>query len=1026
MSTTVKVEPLHCESCASAITDALTSHSSITNVEVDIPEKVVTITHEGSLTIDDISALLPTRTVTLTKTYILQVKVDPLRCQGCAGKVTTALSGHSDIITTDIDIPSKLVTITASKPVTLSGIAELLPERHVTLAETTKKNSDNSLHKEPNPNPNPNPQNDADSNQPNGSTTLLFHLSGLTCVSCSNSVTNALDSLHLPASFTVSLFPSQSLKVDLHEEVEDEGDCISKIINTVKQLGFACTSANAGKSGSKSLKLTITPSLTSSQQDLLASVNGVMKVERPSHYYQVFFEKLHSRALFAEIKTLLPNHTVSTDIAESFSNSSVKSTWFKFYFALFMFAIIFSVSMFGHKVDFLTIKVYQNINISQLIVAISATLLTLSPSGFMFFKKAYKGLFYGKSANMDCLISLAVITAWFYSTISLYLSRDGDSDPELFYETIGALITFVLFGKALETMTLSSTTSSLNTLLNTQAKKAVVIDGEGDDVCQVEVPIALVEEGDLLLVVPGRTIPADGVVVRNTTEVDESVVTGEFKPIVKNPGDVVIGGSTNQSNGQSIVIKVTVVGQDSFLSRVASMITSAQQSKPRLQLIGDRISAWFVPTVVLISLFTFLAWFLLSKFDFIPSNWFSQSPIVYSLMFSLAVLVVSCPCALGLASPTAVMAGSGVAASNGILVKSGDVLEKSAKIDSICLDKTGTLTMGEFSVVHTERQSLLLDEVLMLAEGESDHPIAKGIRNHFKDTFVQSKVSELVNVPGKGIRCLINDQEAYIGSRQFLLENNISVPETFNPQLDRLSSIGCTHVYAGHNGEFLGFVSLADTLRKETKMVIQKLLEMKLNVFLLTGDQREPALHVASMLNISPNNVYSKCLPEDKTTIVAELQEKGHSVLAVGDGLNDSGLLSIANIGLAIGNGTDIAIEAADAVICSNNLVNIVNMIQICKRTVRKIYQNYVWAFIYNITFIPIAAGVFYPWFKVRLDPAYGSLLMVTSSVSVILNTLLLKLYKPWGASRRRNQRKVESLSDENAPLLIQVEDDLV
>ncbi|KAL0236206.1 hypothetical protein GEMRC1_002788 [Eukaryota sp. GEM-RC1] len=989
-----KVDPINCGNCVADISRRLSD--SFDNFQVSLPFKVVSVESLDPDVLNLVQQLLDNRTVVelAPAETTFSVKLNCINCVNSCKRISIEEDPPLAFYL-EASIDDDLITLYSLEPVRVDQIQPRLPQKTFSLVSPSSEvaaNKDVSSAEKPAELQSSSPNTASDNLQ-----SFTFSLGGLTCVSCAGAVTKALKSLSSPASsisFDVSLYPTQKLTASLvPADSFSSSDFVSTVTSTVSKLGFTCT-PDIIPSSCKSLKLSISPPLNTVQIDRLRNLDHVSDLQSEDNSYTFYFRtSVGVRDVFSAVQSSLPHCHVSTDINRSTSSSAVKAAWSRFYFAGVMFVIIFSLAMFGNRIPYINNTFKNQVSYYHLIVALLSSLTIVSPAGMIFFKRAIKALIHARAANMDCLIVIAVVTAFVYSTTSLTFGLlHADYDVVQFYETIAALFAFVSLGKGLETLTNSQTSSVITTLLNKQAKHAVLVtvDSNGKTLTSEEIPSSLIEVGDLLSVVPGRSFPADGLIKYGSTEVDESVITGEFRSITKAEGDHITGGSINQSFGRSIVMEVSVTGQDSFLARVSSMVSSAQQSKPRLQLIGDRISAWFVPIVILLAIISFFTWYTLSSIGYIPQEWIDRdkNKLVFSMLFGLAVLVIACPCALGLASPCAIMAGSGVAATHGIIVRSGESLEKSSAVDCVALDKTGTLTRGK-------EESEFVD-CLIAAEKESDHPLAVCIREHFKHRDCTLTATEIVNVPGKGIQCKVDSDDVYVGTQSFLTENGVEIPKDILSQSNEASLLGSSVIFVGRNTSFLGFVSLADTLRPEAKQVVQLLRSMEIEVYILTGDSKEAALHVSKILKIPNENVFANCLPEDKTRIVQQLQSSGDSVLAVGDGLNDAGLLSVADISVAIGAGTDLAIEAADCVLTSENLVNIANLIKICRKTVSKIYQNYVWAFVYNVIFIPVAAGVLYPFIGIRLDPMWGGLLMAISSLSVTLNSLFLKRFTPY------------------------------
>jgi P-type Cu+ transporter len=588
--------------------------------------------------------------------------------------------------------------------------------------------------------------------------------------------------------------------------------------------------------------------------------------------------------------------------------------------------------------------------------------------GWQFYVGAYKNLRNG-GANMDVLVALGTSAAYFYSLYEA-LKTVGNPDymPHLYFETSAILITLILFGKYLETSAKSRTTVAISKLLNLQAKQARVLrDGE-----EVMIPIEEVAVGDRLVVKPGEKIPVDGIVVKGRTSIDESMITGESIPIEKDVHASVIGSTINK-NG-TIEMEATKVGKDTALASIIKVVEDAQGSKAPIQRLADVISGYFVPIVVGIAFVTFLIWIIFVT----PGNF---EP---SLVASIAVLVIACPCALGLATPTSIMVGSGRAAESGILYKGGEHLERTHQLNAIVLDKTGTITKGKPEVTHFTADEKTLS-LLASAEKGSEHPLAEAIVAYATEKDVPLvEVQDFQAIPGHGIEAVIDGKTILVGTRKLMNDHHITVSQ-IEEELVEFEVQGNTAMLIAVNGEFKGIVAVADTVKETASQAIQELKALGLEVIMLTGDNERTAKAIANQVGI--DRVIAQVLPEEKADRVKEIQLQGKKVAMVGDGVNDAPALAVADIGIAIGTGTEVAIEAADVTILGGELLLIPQAIKISKATIRNIRQNLFWAFAYNSAGIPIAAlGLLAPWI--------AGAAMAFSSVSVVTNSLRLKRVK--------------------------------
>ncbi|MFD1039672.1 heavy metal translocating P-type ATPase [Virgibacillus byunsanensis] len=585
--------------------------------------------------------------------------------------------------------------------------------------------------------------------------------------------------------------------------------------------------------------------------------------------------------------------------------------------------------------------------------------------GWQFYEGAYKNL-RNQSANMDVLVALGTSAAYFYSLyeVGKTIGNPGYM-PHLYFETSAILITLILFGKYLETSAKGKTTLAISKLLNLQAKQARVIRNNEE----VMIPIEDVVSGDRIVVKPGEKIPVDGIVRKGRTSVDESMITGESIPIEKELQANVIGATINK-NG-TIEMEATKVGKDTALASIVKAVEDAQGSKAPIQRLADVISGYFVPIVVVIALITFTVWIMLVS----PGN------LELALTASIAVLVIACPCALGLATPTSIMVGTGKAAESGILFKGGEHLERTHQLDAIIFDKTGTITKGKPEVTDFTGDNKAL-QLLASAEKGSEHPLAEAIVTYATENKVEIiGADEFTAIPGHGIRAKVADDQVLVGTRKLMVENEIDVSDV-ETELIEYEKSGKTSMLIAVNGQYSGIVAVADTVKESAIEAVRQLKDQGLDVIMLTGDNERTAKAIASEVGI--DQVIAQVLPEEKADKVKEIQQQGKKVAMVGDGINDAPALAIADIGIAIGTGTEIAIEAADVTILGGELLLIPKAIKLSHATIKNIRQNLFWAFAYNSAGIPIAAiGLLAPWI--------AGAAMAFSSVSVVSNSLRLK-----------------------------------
>uniref|UniRef100_A0A2K6KLE3 Copper-transporting ATPase 2 n=1 Tax=Rhinopithecus bieti TaxID=61621 RepID=A0A2K6KLE3_RHIBE len=699
-----------------------------------------------------------------------------------------------------------------------------------------------------------------------------------------------------------------------------------------------------------------------------------------------------------------------------------------------------------HQSMVLDHNIIPGLSILNLIFFILCTFVQVL-GGWYFYVQAYKSLRH-RSANMDVLIVLATSIAYVYSLVILVVAvaEKAERSPVTFFDTPPMLFVFIALGRWLEHLAKSKTSEALAKLMSLQATEATVVTlGEDNLIIREEqVPMELVQRGDIVKVVPGGKFPVDGKVLEGNTMADESLITGEAMPVTKKPGSTVIAGSINAHG--SVLIKATHVGNDTTLAQIVKLVEEAQMSKAPIQQLADRFSGYFVPLIIIMSTLTLVVWIVIGFIDFgvvqkyfpNPSKHISQTEVIIRFAFqtSITVLCIACPCSLGLATPTAVMVGTGVAAQNGILIKGGKPLEMAHKIKTVMFDKTGTITHGVPRVMRVlllgDVATLPLRKVLAVvgtAEASSEHPLGVAVTKYCKEelgTETLGYCTDFQAVPGCGIGCKVSNVEGIlahserplsapashlneagnlpaekdaapqtfsvlIGNREWLRRNGLTISSDVSDAMTDHEMKGQTAILVAIDGVLCGMIAIADAVKQEAALAVHTLQSMGVDVVLITGDNRKTARAIATQVGI--NKVFAEVLPSHKVAKVQELQNEGKRVAMVGDGINDSPALAQADMGVAIGTGTDVAIEAADVVLIRNDLLDVVASIHLSKRIVRRIRINLVLALIYNLVGIPIAAGVFMP-IGIVLQPWMGSAAMAASSVSVVLSSLQLKCYK--------------------------------
>ena len=600
--------------------------------------------------------------------------------------------------------------------------------------------------------------------------------------------------------------------------------------------------------------------------------------------------------------------------------------------------------------------------------------------GRRFFVDGFKALSKGHP-NMDSLVALGTSAAFLYSLYGTYHVLEGHAHfaMNLYYESAGVILTLITLGKYFEDVSKGKTSMAIQTLVGLAPKMATVLrDGQ-----EVEVPVEEVQVGDLIRVKPGEKVPVDGVVTEGNSTVDESMLTGESIPVSKAVGDEVIGASLNKTG--SFILKATKIGKDTALSQIIQLVEQAQGSKAPIAKLADKVSGVFVPIVIGLALVSGLAWYFLGQ-----ESW------VFALTITISVLVIACPCALGLATPTAIMVGTGKGAENGILLKSGEALEEANHVNMVVFDKTGTITNGTPVVTDVvTADSTDEDALIRLAaslEVASEHPLGEAIVAKAKEQGAAfDEVTNFEAIPGFGIKGHVGETLVFLGNEKWMRENGLANVE-MNEKANRFAEQGKTPLYIGYNDAVQGLIVVADTVKESSARAIQTLHEMGIQVAMMTGDHERTAQAIAAEVGI--DRVFSEVLPQDKANYVSKLQEEGYIVAMVGDGINDAPALAQAQVGIAIGTGTDVAIESADAVLMKSDLMDVPAMLKLSRATIRNIKENLFWAFAYNVIGIPFAMGVLHLFGGPLLNPMIAGAAMSFSSVSVVLNALRLKRWK--------------------------------
>lgn len=817
-----------------------------------------------------------------------------------------------------------------------------------------------------------------------------YKLGGISCQVCVNKIEKKLSKLEGMKEAVVNL-STEKLSVDYDETIlKDE-----TIIEIVKKLGYEIEE----ESDLKDIELDIDgiscQVCVNKIEKKVSKLNGVKSVavnlanSRGKIVYDSDVIKL-SEILEVMQKmgyTGTRHEESSENQKDKEKEDHLKREFLEFKIAIVFSAIVFYIAM-GTMIGLPVPSIISpdanplNFAIVQFILALPVVYI-----GRRFYIVGFKQLFM-KSPSMDSLIATGTGSALLYSIYGTFKIAEGNHHyvHSLYYESAVVILALILLGKYLEGVSKGKTSEAIKKLMSLKSKKANLIrNGE-----IVQVDIEEVEKGEVLLVKPGESIPVDGKVIDGNSTVDESMLTGESIPIDKAAGDVVYGASINK-NG-SLKIEATAVGKDTVISKIIKLVENAQGSKAPIAKIADKVSSYFVPIVMLIATVAGIIWYYLGSRGIVEIN---NTPSIFALTIFISVMVIACPCSLGLATPTAIMVGTGKGAELGILIKSGEALEKAHKVNTVVFDKTGTLTEGKPKVTDI----LTLDgykenDILQIAgalELHSEHPLGEAIVEEAKNReLVFPQVNDFISITGQGVYGKIEESEVLIGNIKLMKAKNIEI--TMKKELDELASQGKTPMYMAIDGKFLGIIAVADVMKEEAVDTIKELKERGYKIGMITGDNKITAEAIGKQVGI--DMIFAEVTPEDKYLKVKELQEEGYNVAMVGDGINDSPALVQADVGIAIGGGTDIAMESADIVLMKRNLKDVLIAMDLSNATIKNIKQNLFWAFIYNTLGIPIAAGLLYPFTGHLLNPMIAGGAMAMSSVSVVTNALRLKNFK--------------------------------
>ena len=807
----------------------------------------------------------------------------------------------------------------------------------------------------------------------------ILNIEGMTCAACARAVERSAKKVEGVTEANVN-FASEKLSLtydDTKAKLEDVQRSVEKagykalVESTTKTLSIeGMTCAACAKAVERACK----------------RLDGVIEanVNFASEKLNITFEP--SKVRLTEIKNaveksgykLVEESTV--DSHKEKKEEERKLLWKKFVFSAIFTLPLLYISM-GHMLGFPLphwlhpMANPKNFALIQLLLVLPVIII-----GNKFYKVGFKALL-RREPNMDSLIAIGTSSAFLYGVFAIYKIFSGEVQyaNSLYFESAGVILTLITLGKYLETVTKGKTSDAIKKLMGLAPKTATILKENKE----IEISIDEVEVGDIIIVKPGEKLPVDGAVIEGITSIDESMLTGESIPVEKSAGDKVIGGSINK-NG-FIKYKATRVGKDTALAQIIRLVEEAQGSKAPIAKLADIIAGYFVPVVIILALAAAIGWKLYGE-----SN-------VFVLTIFISVLVIACPCALGLATPTAIMVGTGKGAEYGVLIKSGEALETAHKIETIVFDKAGTITEGKPKVTDIVTSENISEEYLLqiAASGEkgSEHPLGEAIVKHGEEKGLEFKtVEKFEAIPGHGIKIIIEEKEALLGNEKLMIENNIDLKD-LGKVSNRLAEEGKAPIYVAIEGSLGGIIAVADTVKENSKMAIEKLHKMGIEVAMITGDNKRTAEAIGRQVGI--DRVLAEVLPEDKAKEVKRIQTEGKKVAMVGDGINDAPALAQADVGIAIGSGTDVAMESADIVLMRSDLMDVATAIQLSKKTIKNIKENLFWAFGYNTVGIPVAMGLLHIFGGPLLNPMIGAAAMSFSSVSVLLNALRLKTFKP-------------------------------
>jgi len=811
-----------------------------------------------------------------------------------------------------------------------------------------------------------------------------YQVTGMTCSACASAVKRSLSKLDGVENADVNM-ATERVNIFLDSEVS-----FDVLKGAVEKAGYGLEEIKKAKEVTLMVEGMTCASCSSAVERSLKKLDGVeiASVNLATNKATIKYDG--SKVKIAELKKAVEKagyvpkdieKTLATDEDQLRKDRESKDMFQRLMLSIFFSLPLLYIAM-GHMfipdiAKLPAIIDYHNFPLNFTLVQLILTLPVMW-AGRKFFLIGFKTLFKG-SPNMDTLVAIGTGAAFIYGLYAIVAIYFGDFSfvENLYFEVAALIITLLLVGKYMEARMKGKTSEAIKKLMNLAPKTARLVKNG----TEIEVSLEEVEVDDILIVKPGERIPVDGIVTEGFSAVDESMLTGESLPVDKQPGDSIVGGSLNK-NGL-LTMRAKAVGESTALARIIKLVEDAQGQKAPIAAMADIVSSYFVPVVIVIAILSAVVW------------WFVGKDIDFVLTIFVTVLVIACPCALGLATPTAIMVGTGKGAENGVLFKGGEALETAHHIQAIIFDKTGTLTEGKPTLTDVIPYNMDKDILLRYtasAEQGSEHPLAQAIVKGATDKGIQLfPITKFMAVTGRGVDVTVDDKAVLIGNRAFMDERNVEL-HAIEADMDRLANEGKTPMLVAINGLIKGIVAVADVVKPSSAKAVEQLKQMGIKVAMITGDNKKTAAAIGRQVGI--DLILAEVLPQDKSSEVVKLQKQGYSVAMVGDGINDAPALAMADIGIAIGSGTDVAIESADVVLMKSDLMDVVTAIKLSRATIRNVKQNLFWAFIYNIAGIPLAAGVFYAFGGPLLNPIFAGAAMAFSSVSVVTNALRLRRFK--------------------------------